>query len=82
MNSKVEIKEVGTKYDFSKCGDPVYEQLEQMAESAKSSLKERSDFLKAIPKSGIPFLDENSGEMITVYPPSKSSTTSIAITLK
>src|SRR5690606_40183557 len=26
-NSKVEIKEVGVKYDFSKCGDPVLESL-------------------------------------------------------
>src|SRR5688572_219376 len=48
-NAKIEIKEVGTKYDFTKCGDPIYDQLEQMSESIKASLKERADFLKTVP---------------------------------
>lgn len=82
MNSKVEIKEMGTKYDYSQCGDTVWEMLEQKASSAASDLKERETFLKTVPSKGLQVLDELTGEMITVYPPSKSSTTSVAITLK
>lgn len=82
MNSKVEIKEVGVKYDYSKCGDSVYEMLEQKATSIGDDLKKREIFLKTVPPKGIPIVDELTGEMITIYPPAKSSTTSVAITLK
>jgi hypothetical protein len=82
QNAKIEIKEVGVKYDFSKTGDTVYQMLDQMLLSAKTSVKQREDFLKTVPPKGMQVLDEGTGEMITVYPPSKSSTTSIAVTLK
>lgn len=82
QNAKVEIKEVGVKYDFSKTGDTVWEMLDASLLSAKNSVKQREDFLKTVPSKGIQVLDELTGEMITIYPPSKSSTTSIAVTLK
>lgn len=82
MNSKVEIKEMGTRYDYSKCGDTVWQMLEQKSSSAVEELKQRETFLKTVPSKGMQVLDEGTGEMITVYPPSKSSTTSVAITLK
>lgn len=82
MNSKVEIKEMGTKYDYSQCGDTVWQMLEQKAGSAADDLKQRETFLKTVPSKGMQVLDEGTGEMITIYPPSKSSTTSVAITLK
>ncbi len=81
QNAKVEIKETGTKYDFSKCGDTVYQMLEQRSESAAADLKQREAFLKNVPSKGMEIITDD-GEAITVYPPSKSSTTSIAITLK
>lgn len=80
--AKVEIKEVGVKYDFSKCGDTVFEMMEQKSKSADADLKQRQDFLKTVPEKGMTTLDELSGEMITVYPPSKSSTTLPVVTLK
>lgn len=82
MNSKVEIKEVGVKYDFSQCGDSLYQMFEQQTESMKDNLKKRADFLKTVPVKGLTVVNELSGEVETVYPPSKSSTTSIAVTLK
>ena len=82
QNSKVEIKEMGTKYDYSKCGDTVWQMFEQKSASAADDLKQREAFLKTVPSKGMQVLDELTGEMITVYPPSKSSTTSVAITLK
>jgi hypothetical protein len=82
QNSKFEIKEVGVKYDYSQCGDPVYAMLEQRALSATNALKEREAFLKTVPGKGITLTEEETGEVCTVYPPSKSSTTSVAVTLK
>lgn len=79
-NAKVEIKEVGTKYDFSQCGDPLYRDAEEISESAKANLKQRAEFLKTVPVKGLEMVIED--EVVTVYPPSKSSTTSIAISLK
>lgn len=81
-NSKVEIKEVGVKYDFSNCEDPVYKRVEQKLEAISTELKQRADFLKTVPLKGMIVTDEETGETFTVYPPAKSSTTSIAVTLK
>jgi hypothetical protein len=81
-NAKFEIKETGVKYDYSQCGDPVYAMLEQRALSATNALKERETFLKTVPGKGITLTEEETGEVCTVYPPSKSSTTSVAVTLK
>lgn len=80
--AKIEIKEVGVKYDYSKCGDTVFELLESKSESAAADLKQRQEFLKTVPVKGMTTLDEITGEMITVYPPSKSSTTLPVVTLK
>jgi len=82
QNAKVEIKEVGTKYDFSKCNDTEWDLYDQRLLSAKEDLKQRETFLKTIPVKGLEIVDKVSGEMATIYPPSKSSTTSIAVTLK
>lgn len=80
-NAKFEIKETGVKYDYSKCGDPIHQMLEQRASSFADQVKEREKFLKTIPEKGMTVVTEE-GEAVTVYPPSKSSTTSVAVTLK
>lgn len=82
MNSKVEIKEMGTKYDFEKCNDKEWEFLDATAKADANNLKERETFLKTVPAKGLEIVDKFTGEMVTIYPPSKSSTTSIAVTLK
>lgn len=81
-NAKFEIKEVGTKYDFSQCGDSRYQTLCQQVESLSAELKEREKFLKTVPVKGMSVVNEQTGEVETIYPPSKSSTTSVAVTLK
>jgi len=82
QNAKVEIKEVGTKYDFTKCGDVEWELLDQQVTSSTFYKKERETFLKTVPAKGLELINKLTGEVFTVYPPSKSSTTSIAVTLK
>ena len=80
--TKMEVGEFGTKYDFSKCGDLIFDQLEQQQKSIDEAVKERKEFLKKVPSEGMQVLDSNSGEVITIYPPSKSSSTSVKFTIQ
>ena len=73
-------KEAGVKYDFSKSNDPIYHELKLDAEKATNDLKEREKFLKTVPAKGQDIIHE--GELITIFPPSKSSTTILQVTLK
>lgn len=79
-NAKFEIKEMGVKYDYSNCGDPVYMELEDKLAILETEIKNRQTLLKAIPESGQEILIGD--ELVKVYPPSKSSTTSITVNLK
>jgi len=80
FGAKIEKAEVGTKYDFSKCGDPTFERLEVDFNKAKSDLDERKEFLKTI-KVPTPIGDTVTGELVTVYPPIKTSTSGYKVTL-
>lgn len=82
QNAKIEVREVGTKYDFSGCDDPVYNELAYQAKVSAAALKARETVLKAIPITGMVITDESTGETNKVYPPAKSSTTSVVVTLK
>lgn len=76
--AKVEVKEAGSKYDYSKTGDTVYQELEAEETALKAKMKARQQFLQTIPESGT--ADPETGNMI--YRASKSSTTTVAVTLK
>jgi hypothetical protein len=80
-NAKFQKKEAGTKYDWAVCNDPVVIQLQEKLEAIKKELDERQEFLKTIPTSGLIVTDQDSGETTTVFPPSKTSATTIAVTL-
>jgi len=75
-----QVKETGVKYDYSLCCDPELARLEKELKSTTDKLKERQTFLKAV-KDQLTVVDEKSGEVFTVLPPSKSGKTSVAITL-
>jgi len=78
--TRIELAEVGVKYDFSKCGDEQINDLFAEQERIESLIKERQTFLKTIPLSGLDIVTIN-GELVTIYPPSKSSTSSIKTTI-
>ncbi len=82
MNAKIEQKEVGTKYDWSKCEDPVLTGLLDKQVVIDAEVKKRQEFLKTVSPKGMVVTDEDTGETFKVYPPSKSSTTSIAVSLR
>lgn len=77
---KFTLSEVGTSYDFSQCNDQELCDLEVAANNATNEVKKRKDFLKTIPISGLEILTKD-GELVTIYPPSKSSKSSFKISL-
>lgn len=77
-NGKFQIKEAGTKYDYSVCEDVVYNELMSAKAELDAKIKERQKFLQNIPENGI--ADPDNGNMI--YRAAKSSTTTVTVTLK
>lgn len=77
--AKIELAETGTAYDFSKCDDPTLVNLEEKLKKITDEVKARKDFLKTVPLSGMEVLIDD--ELVKVYPPSKTSTSSYKITL-
>jgi hypothetical protein len=79
---KFTIAETGTSYDFSNCNDPVLVRLEEQAKEAAEKVKQRKEFLKTVDAAiGLVITDTESGETVTVYPPSKTSKSSFKISL-
>jgi triphosphoribosyl-dephospho-CoA synthetase len=78
---KFEVREAGVKYHFDKCDDPILALLQEQKAELDAKLKEREAFLKTVSTSGIDLLTED-GEVIKVFPPYKTSTTTVAVTLK
>jgi hypothetical protein len=79
--TKIELAEVGTKYDFSVCNDSVLNQLETSITELELMLKERKEFLKTVSIGGLDMVTPE-GELIRVYPPSKTSTSSFKSTIQ
>lgn len=78
--AKIELAETGSKYDYSKCNDTVYNDLITEQTILDGKVKDRETFLKAI-KDKLTIVNEDSGEITEIYPPVKSSTSSIKVTL-
>lgn len=78
---KMEKAEVGTKYNYSICNDPIYNRRKEISEAANQQVKEREDFLKSL-KDPITIVDEETGESVKIIPPIKTSTTSIKVTIR
>jgi hypothetical protein len=76
---KMELAEVGTKYDFSGCNDAELNTLVSAVESINVKIKERQTFLKALTQPTTVVNDD--GEVVTLNPPVKSSTSSIKVTV-
>jgi len=80
IGAKVELKELGVKYDFSNCGHPDYAKIDSTLKMWATRQKELFDTLKTL-KSKTVIVDEETGEACDVYPPAKQSTTGLVITL-
>ena len=78
--AKVEVKEMGSKWFFDKTGDPIIARIAEQKDQIGKAEKDRQSFLKTL-KEKTSFLDEESGEVFTVYPARKESKTGIAISI-
>jgi len=72
--------ELGTKYDYSNCGDSFYTDL--IAEKAKldEKIKKRETWLKAV--DGTENVISEDGEICTVRPPTKKSTSGVTVSIR
>lgn len=77
-NATFKFMEVAVKYDYGKCEDSIILDLMEQEKQLKEKIKARQKLLQAMPASGM--ADPETGSI--VYPPSRSSTTTIAVTLK
>ena len=77
---KIELAETGIKYDFSQCNDYDLNCLLEESERLEVQIKERKEFLKLLPKAGVDVVT-NFGEVLRIYPPSKSSTSNFKTTI-
>ena len=78
--TRIELAEVGTKYDYVFCEDDILNDMTIQRLALEEQIKERQEFLKRIPSEGIDIIT-NYGEVKRIYPPSKSSTSSIKCTI-
>lgn len=75
---RLEEAEVGTKYDYTSCADSRYTEMVKLRETLDIDIKDREKMLKNLPHSGM--ADPETGELL--FPPSKTSKTSIKTTFK
>lgn len=78
---RIEPIEAGTKYNYSECNDPVYLRLLEKKALIEAEVKAREKFLQAVPYKGMSINDQETGESdITIYPPIKTSTSTVKLT--
>ena len=81
VNAKLAIREAGVKYNFEECGDLELLELMTMRAELDEKIKKRQEFIKMIPIEGIEVINED-GVISHIYPPAKTSTTTVIVTLK
>ena len=80
LGAKCAVKEAAARYDFSGCGHPAWERYKSDEQAAVSHRKEIEETLKSLRES-INIVDKETGEVLTVSPPVKSSTTIVEVRL-
>lgn len=79
--NKLEKAELGVKYDYATCGDTIYERLQTDFDAAKDRLDARCAFLKSL-KEPMTIVDELTGEIVSIKPPQRTSTSGLKVTIK
>jgi hypothetical protein len=76
FGAKIKLAEAGVKYDYSECGHVYYEELCQKIETMTEKKKEYESDMKKIKVSKELFFYDKKH---TVYPPKKSSTSTVNV---
>ena len=82
QTAKIDIREVGVKYDYSGCGNSELAALYDQQKEIEAQIKAYETYHKGLPSAGVQVVLSETGEVETHYPPAKTSTTSVAVTLK
>jgi hypothetical protein len=78
LGVKIEVADLGVKYDYSITGDHVYVDLIKEIDALTDKRKAREQFLKHLPENGT--VDPDTGLLITR--PTRSCTRGVKITIK
>ena len=81
LGAELKPKEVGVKYDYTICNHPAYNALMLEYNDIINRKKALEMQLKAISEP-YTIVDEETGETHRIYPPLKTSTSSIEVTIK
>lgn len=81
QGNKVTKTEHGVKYDYSGCNDVEWLKLKAQETLLKSNITERETFLKAL-KIPLETLERSTGEVATLYPPTKKSTSGVNVSIR
>ena len=81
QGASFDIREAGIKYDYSQCQCSIWNDLDSQIQNLIEQRKEREAFLKTL-KQSLLYIDESTGEMITLYPAQRKSTTTYSISWK
>jgi hypothetical protein len=76
----IDSVETGVKYDYQSTNCPEWERFDEMVKHYSELKKQRETFLKSL-KEPLNIITDD-GEIVTINPPIKSSTTALKITLK
>lgn len=79
FGAEVQQVEAGVKYDYTVCNDPILAELQKLHEESNRELKNRELFLKSLREPCT--IVTTDGEIVTINPPVKRSTTTLKITL-
>lgn len=79
--TRIELAEVGTKYDYIFCQCSELQELERLQDKTEARIKAVKEFLKTLPDEGMMVLNPTTGELEMVFPPIKTSTSSFKTTL-
>lgn len=77
---KVDQAPTKTEYDYSVCGDPVYDRLATNMALSKADLTARQDLLKTLTKP-MEMIDEETGESFRCMPPNKLQSEGLKLTI-
>ena len=79
QGAKLTITESGVKYDYSVCGDSLWNSLAKQKAEIEAQMKERENFLRGI-RSSETIVDEETGEVVKVYAPARSASSCVKVT--
>jgi len=80
-NAEITKVEAGVKYKYDSCGDYEWEANDSLIHSATEARKKREAFLRSLQKP-MTHVNEDTGEIETINPPVRTSTTTVKITFK